>query len=65
MLAAPLVHARMLAEAAPAAADDTRLLVGDGNGYLAALLRPLVGSLDTVAPPAAAAALRKGCYSLI
>jgi protein-L-isoaspartate(D-aspartate) O-methyltransferase len=48
-LAAPLVHARMLAEAAPTP-DDSVLLVGDGNGYLAALLRPLVGSLDALSP---------------
>ena len=41
-LAAPLVHARMLAEAAPTSADKA-LLVGETNGYLAALLRPLVG----------------------
>jgi protein-L-isoaspartate(D-aspartate) O-methyltransferase len=44
-LGAPLVQGRMLAEAAPRL-DDKALLVGDGAGYLAALLRPLVGSLD-------------------
>jgi len=48
-LAAPLVHGRMLAEAAPQPADKA-LLVGDGNGYLAALLRPLVGTLEAVDP---------------
>jgi protein-L-isoaspartate(D-aspartate) O-methyltransferase len=48
-LAAPLVHGRMLAEAAPTHADKA-LLVGDPDGYLASLLRPLVGSLDVVAP---------------
>lgn len=52
-LAPPLVHGRMLTEAAPLPIDNT-LLVGDANGYLAALLRPLVGSLDTVDPAAAA-----------
>jgi protein-L-isoaspartate(D-aspartate) O-methyltransferase len=62
-LAAPLVHGRMLAEAAPTTAD-TALLVGDGDGYLAALLRSLVGSLDAD-EPAAAAAKRKDGYSLI
>lgn len=46
-LAAPLVHGRMLAEAAPTA-EDRALLVADASGYLAALLRPLVGSLDAV-----------------
>ena len=63
MLAAPLVHGRMLAEAAPQPAD-TALLVGDGKGYLAALLRPLVGTLDAVAPADAAKA-GPGGYSLI
>lgn len=63
-LAAPLVHARMLAEAKPQP-DDTALLVGDGHGYLAALLRPLVGSLDAAAPGEVAANSRKGAYSLI
>ena len=47
-LAAPLVHAQMLAQAAPTAADSV-LLVGDGAGYLAALVRPLAGSLQTMA----------------
>jgi protein-L-isoaspartate(D-aspartate) O-methyltransferase len=64
-LAAPLVHARMLAEADPKATDKA-LLVGDGNGYLAELLRPLVGSLDAVIPGDAGAKKRgKGGYSLI
>src|SRR5690606_32225125 len=44
-LAAPLVHGKMLAEAAPVP-EDKALLIGDEKGYLAALLRPLVGSLD-------------------
>ena len=63
-LASPLVHGRMLAEAAPTQ-DDKALLVGDGKGYLAALLRPLVGSLDAVAPDAAAAKRGKGAYTLL
>ena len=46
-LAAPLVHGRMLAEAAPAG-DDSMLLVGDPGGYLAALLRPMVGRFAAV-----------------
>ncbi|WP_404479558.1 protein-L-isoaspartate O-methyltransferase [Novosphingobium sp. BL-52-GroH] len=62
-LAAPLVHARMLAEAEPAATDKV-LLVGDADGYLAALLRPLAGSLDTVATADAATA-GEGGYSLV
>lgn len=48
MLAAPLVHGRMLAEARPVKADKA-LLIGDEASYLAALLRPLVGTLDVVA----------------
>ncbi len=52
-LAAPLVQGRMLAEAAPTEADHA-LLVGDGEGYLAALPRPLVSSLDAIDPADAA-----------
>jgi protein-L-isoaspartate(D-aspartate) O-methyltransferase len=63
-LAAPLVHGKMLTEAAPQASDNA-LLVGDGQGYLAALLRPLVGSLDCVEPDAAAKSPAKGTFSLI
>lgn len=51
-LAAPLFYGRLLAEAAPTK-EDKALLVGDADGYLAALLRPLVGSLDVVEPAAA------------
>jgi protein-L-isoaspartate(D-aspartate) O-methyltransferase len=63
-LAAPLVHARMLAEAEPTTADKA-LLIGDGAGYLAALLRPLVGALDTVDPAEVATMNGPGNYSLI
>lgn len=64
-LAAPLVHARMLAEAAPVETDKA-LLVGDGDGYLAALLRPLAGTLDVVAPAEAATAKAgRTAYSLV
>jgi protein-L-isoaspartate(D-aspartate) O-methyltransferase len=62
-LAAPLVHARFLAEAAPTLADRA-LLVGDADGYLAALLRPLVASLDTLAPAQSAQA-PGGPYTLM
>jgi protein-L-isoaspartate(D-aspartate) O-methyltransferase len=51
-LAAPVVHGMMLTEAAPASGDRA-LLVGDGTGYLAALLRPLVAVLDAVSPTVA------------
>jgi protein-L-isoaspartate(D-aspartate) O-methyltransferase len=61
-LAAPLVHARMLAEAKPEAGDKA-LLVGDGQGYLAALLRPMVGSLDALSPDEGKRG--KGTYTLL
>lgn len=61
-LAAPLVQGLMLLEAAPAKGDKA-LLVGDGEGYLAALLRPLVGSLDVVAPGTAEGG--SGDYTLV
>lgn len=64
MLAAPLVHGRMLAEAAPKP-EDKALLVGDGQGYLAALLRPLTGSFDAVDPAAVAGLTGAGGYTLI
>lgn len=63
-LAAPLVHGKMLAEAAPKKTDKV-LLVGDGEGYLAALLRPLVGTLDAVDPSAVSSLSGEGGYSLI
>ena len=46
-LPAPLFHGWMLVEAAPTAADKA-LVVSCGSGYLAALLGPLVGSLEVV-----------------
>ena len=63
-LAPPLVHGKMLTEAAPVA-SDTALLIGDGQGYLAALLRPLVGSLVCIEPEVAAKIPGKETYSLI
>jgi protein-L-isoaspartate(D-aspartate) O-methyltransferase len=58
-LAAPLVQGRMLEEAAPTLADKA-LLVDGGSGYLAELLRPLVGALEVVSPDQAVAKSRKG-----
>jgi protein-L-isoaspartate(D-aspartate) O-methyltransferase len=68
-LAAPLFHGKLLAEAAPTA-EDKVLLVGEENGYLAALLRPLAGSLTVVDPAqavdiAAADLAGEGGYSLL
>ncbi|MCP5395718.1 MAG: protein-L-isoaspartate O-methyltransferase [Sphingomonadaceae bacterium] len=62
-LAAPLVQGKMLTEARPHAGDDA-LVVDGGSGYLAELLRPLVGSL-TVQSPEEAIKGRKGGFSLI
>lgn len=58
-LAAPVVHGMMLQEARPGSVDKA-LLVDGGNGYLAELLRPLVGSLEVIGPAEAVAATRKG-----
>jgi protein-L-isoaspartate(D-aspartate) O-methyltransferase len=64
-LAAPLVQGTMLQEAQPALGDKA-LLVDGGSGYLAALLRPLVGSLEVVAPADAVASTRKkGDFTLL
>lgn len=62
-LAAPLVQGRMLAEAVPTA-KDTVLLVSANAGYLAALVKPLVGALD-VSGVEEAAKYKQGAYSLI
>lgn len=51
VLAPALSHGLMLMEAAPTAADHV-LLIDGGNGYLAALIEPLVGSLEVAAPGA-------------
>ena len=58
-LAAPVVHGMMLQEARPGPADKA-LLVNGGSGYLAELLRPMVGSLEVVTPVEAVANSRKG-----
>lgn len=57
-LAAPVVQGMMLQEARPCA-EDRALIVDGGSGYLAELLRPLVGSLETVSPAEATARTRK------
>jgi len=63
-LAAPVVQGMMLQEARPTRGDKA-LLVDGGSGYLAELLRPLVGSLDVISPADAAAKSRKGDYTLM
>lgn len=62
-LPAPLVQARLLAAAEPAA-DDTVLVVS-ASGYLAALVEPLVQSVETVAASAAIAIQSKPVYKLL
>ena len=64
-LAAPLFYGMMLAEAQPQP-DDTALVVDSGSGYLAELLRPLVGSVDIITPEEALLKSRKtAAYSLL
>lgn len=46
-LSAPLAHALLLQTARPESADKA-LLIGGSTGYLAALLAPMVASLDVV-----------------
>ncbi len=58
-LAAPVVHGMMLQEVRPVQSDKA-LLVDGGSGYLAELLRPMVGSLEVVSAAEAVATSRKG-----
>jgi len=46
-LAAPVFYGKVLVEAA-ARRDDSVLVVGNGTGYLAELVRPLVGALEVI-----------------
>ena len=63
-LASPLFYGKALLEAVPTR-DDRVLVVEGGTGYLAALLEPLVASVDTVSAVDAAKGAVKGSYSLI
>lgn len=64
-LAAPLVQGKMLEEAAPLKTDRA-LLVDGGSGYMAELLRPVVGTLETISPEEALAKSRaKGDFTLL
>ncbi len=64
-LAAPLFYAMALAEARPQR-DDSVLVVDAGSGYLVELVKPLVSSVDAIAPEDAVAKSRKRkTYSLI
>lgn len=64
-LPAPVVQGMMLQEAEPTAADSA-LVIDGGSGYLAELLRPLVGSLETRSPAEATGKARgKGDITLL
>ncbi len=64
-LAAPLFYGLLLAEAKPASADRV-LVVDSGAGYLAELLRPLVGTLEVISPEDAVAATQgKGDFTML
>ena len=64
-LAAPLFYGMVLAEAKPSA-EDRALVVDSGAGYLPELLRPLVASIEVIAPEDAVVASRKkGDFTLL
>lgn len=64
-LGSPLFQGMILQEARPTRSDKV-LLVDGGSGYLAELVRPLVGSLEVITPEEAAAPSRKrGDFSLL
>lgn len=64
-LAAPIVQARMLAEARPQAGDRVTVVDG-GSGYLPALLQELAGPVAVVTPEQAAkGAIKPGCTLLL
>ncbi len=64
-LPSPVVHGKMLSEAAPSP-DDTVLVVENGASYLAELIRPLVASVETMsAQDAAGSSSGRKTYSLI
>ena len=63
-LAPPVFHGMMLAEARPTSADEA-LVVDGGSGYLAELVRPLVGQLEVVSADEAASARKRGAFSLL
>jgi len=58
-LASPLAQGMLLQEAAPKA-NETAILVDGGSGYMAELLRPMVGSLKVLTPQEAVEAKRGG-----
>jgi protein-L-isoaspartate(D-aspartate) O-methyltransferase len=63
-LAQPVAHGKMLMAARPEA-DEAVLVVDNGNGYLTALVHPLVGKCDTASPEDAIGGKKRGSYDLI
>lgn len=64
-LAAPAFYGRLLEEAIPEASDDV-LIVEGGTSYLAELVKPLAGKVDTISPDdAIKATSKRGKYSLL
>jgi len=64
-MAAPVFYGKMLIEAAPQASDEV-LIVEGGTGYLAELVRPLVGNVTTVpVEDAARGSVPGGAFSLL
>jgi len=64
-LPSPVVHGKMLSEAAPSP-DDTVLVVENGASYVAELIRPLVSSVETMsAKDAVGKSSGRKTYSLI
>lgn len=63
-LPAPEVQGKMLAEAGPEKSDRC-LIVDGGSGYLAELVRPLVGSLEVVDPASALSSRKRGDFTLL
>jgi len=64
-LASPLFYGKALLEAVPTR-EDNALIVEGGTGYLAALMAPIVGALDTLsAQEAASQAIPEAKHSLI
>lgn len=62
-LPAPLVQAAILAEAAPTAGD--RVLIVSQSGYLAALVEPMVQSVETIDAATAKTLQGKANYDLV
>ncbi|MBV7258593.1 protein-L-isoaspartate O-methyltransferase [Erythrobacter sp. WH158] len=65
-LGSPLFYGKLLLEADPDKSDNV-LIVEGGTGYLAALIRPLVGQLDTISSADASAGkvAKNASYSLM